>query len=96
MNKINKAQYKIYKAKRKNKLKEKHLIKLEHEVQAYVDNVVSYSNNEDRNHLIEILTFGLIDEVLEVVKEEQYTDMMTAIEALPDCCTLQPIGHKSL
>ena len=96
MTKINRAQYKIYQtAKRKNnkiKLKEKHLIKLEHEVEEYIDDVVSYSNDEDRTHLIEIMTFGLIDEVVNTLKEELYTNMMTEIDYLSDNSNLLPIG----
>ena len=97
MTKINRAQYKIYQtAKRKNnkiKLKEKHLIKLEHEVEEYIDDVVSYSNDEDRTHLIEIMTFGLIEEVYSLLKEELFNDMLYVIEELPMNSTLQRIGH---
>lgn len=75
LHKLQKIQKKIYDKARystkKNKyiLKEKHLHKLHNQVLDYVENNFYWNTNEELNYLSEIITKGLINEVLEVLDD---------------------------
>ena len=72
--KILKQQHKIYKKatysskKKRYILKEKQLFKLYDLVEDYTENHFYWNTQEDLNYISEILTKGLINEVLEVLE----------------------------
>ena len=76
-NKIHQIQKNIYdkatysNKKNRFKLKEKHLHKLQAEVQDYIEEVLYISDWEKLAYITEIMTFGLIEEVLDVLKEKR-------------------------
>lgn len=78
MNKIHQIQKKIYdKAKYSNKkerfvLKEKHLNKLHEEVLDYIEEVLYISDWDKLEYIGNLMTIGLIEEVLDVLKEKRF------------------------
>ncbi len=95
---INKKQYLIYStAKWSNKknrfrLKEKHLLSLEDEVREYAQDACTYSNTEEENTLVQWITIGAIEEVIDVLMlekkikrlkdERDYLIMLSGLERL--------------